>query len=152
MNSSGSITSSTFSSFSFVSSSSRSLMTSSVLIELHCCGAEGPEDWRLASWTKSDITHMGGVPSSCCIKNSKVSRFMGSGSLCGIAGSVLPGKAHPGVWNEGCGPLLIAKFQENMLILISAQFGLAVIQLLGLCFSFSLCCGMRRQSYGGYKS
>ncbi|XP_059616981.1 CD63 antigen [Phlebotomus argentipes] len=82
--------------------------------ELKCCGIQGPSDWQ-------QVFHNTTLPTSCCIEmpvnvNQCTKEF---------------------AMKDGCMPELLALLQKNALILAGVGIGIAVVQLLAVCFA---CC------------
>lgn len=118
-----------------------------VQTKLQCCGADQPTDWRHSYWENRDMPdRINHVPASCCIDGG----IEGSG-ICEVIGPWVDGE-HRAVWKQGCGDKLLEELQRHILLVIGVALGIAGIELLSMCFSLVLCCGMMKQSHGGYKS
>uniref|UniRef100_A0A1L8DK60 Tetraspanin n=2 Tax=Nyssomyia neivai TaxID=330878 RepID=A0A1L8DK60_9DIPT len=82
--------------------------------ELSCCGIQGPRDWQ-------QVFHNSSLPNSCCVQMPTTV------SECTIEHSL----------QDGCMHKLLSLLQHNALILGGVGIGIAVVQLLAVCFA---CC------------
>ncbi|GAB0099728.1 Tetraspanin [Sergentomyia squamirostris] len=91
--------------------------------ELKCCGIQGPSDWE-------QVFHNSTLPNSCCEEIPfNISECTKEHAL-----------------NSGCMPKLLELLRKNALILAGVGIGIAIVQLLAVCFA---CCLSRafKQNY-----
>ncbi|XP_010131678.1 PREDICTED: tetraspanin-8 [Buceros rhinoceros silvestris] len=96
--------------------------------EYQCCGLlNGPEDWG-----KNFNTPLGGTEiCECELKNP-------SSDIC----TSYQGRY---IYKTPCGEVLIKYIKDHLLIITGIAFGLAVIEILGLAFSMSLYCQIKKK-------
>lgn len=119
---------------------------------LNCCGAIGPDDWNNSRWQNSSSGHYGHLPGSCCLaRHGQRTSVPNMSAMCSYSKRKASTKrvAH---WTEGCSEKVIAQFNKRLFIFGLAALSLTGVQMLSLFFSIALCCGLCRQSAGGYKS
>lgn len=89
--------------------------------ELECCGTNGPEDWK-------QIFHNNTLPTACC-----VALPVGQDN-CDLEHS----------YTKGCMPKLLHLFESNALIIAGVGVGIALVQLIGVCYACCLYRAFRR--------
>jgi len=89
--------------------------------EMSCCGIKGPADYQ-------QVFHNNTLPNSCCDK------FPTESNKCTFD------FAH----KEGCMPKLLHFFESKSLILAGVGIGIALIQLIGVCYACCLYRAFRR--------
>jgi len=97
--------------------------------ELKCCGVEG-----YMNWNSTAFSHGTDVPDSCCKTY---------GENCGRNVLVSP-DAPQRIYVEGCLDKLNTKIEHNVGVVSGSGVGVAVIQLIGICFACMLSCAIRR--------
>jgi len=91
-----------------------------VQTELTCCGIKGPDDYR-------KVFHNDTLPNSCCV-------HFETKDVCTQQNAI----------QDGCLPILLKFFKSRALILGGVGIGIAVIQLLGVCYACCLYRSFRR--------
>lgn len=89
--------------------------------ELECCGANGPSDWQ-------QVFHNASLPAACC-KEIPVSQVE-----CDMSHA----------FTAGCMPKLLDLFESKSLILAGMGVGVALVQLIGVCYACCLYRAFRR--------
>jgi len=89
--------------------------------EMHCCGIKGPADYQ-------QVFHNMTLPNSCCIK------FAPNSSVCTQQNAI----------QEGCMPIMLHFFESKSLILAGVGIGIALVQLIGVCYACCLYRAFRR--------
>lgn len=115
---------------------------------LDCCGAKGPSDWNRSAWQNSTSGRQGQLPGSCC--RFRTGQRTSVPNMCSHVRK--PGGKAVKYSNEGCGEKIIKQFNNRLFVVGLVALSLTGIQMLSLFFSIALCCGLCRQSAGGYKS
>lgn len=111
--------------------------------DLHCCGANKPEDWADSNFNKlrtniklfDTITQSAGVyevPESCCKNPESCIRVPLKGGFFGES-----------IYSKGCIDAMEDFIKSNLNIVVGIGIGLGVIQILGLIFSIVLCCAIK---------
>ncbi|NXK89848.1 TSN8 protein, partial [Formicarius rufipectus] len=96
--------------------------------ENKCCGLfNGPEDWG------NNFNNPSGSNKVCQCEIKKESK-----DLCTMFQDRL-------VYKTPCGKVIVKLLKDNLLIVMGIAFGLAVIEMLGLVFSMSLYCQIKRK-------
>ncbi|KGL73230.1 Tetraspanin-8, partial [Tinamus guttatus] len=96
--------------------------------EYQCCGLlKGPEDWG-----KNFYVSINNYKACECAKENQLT------DLC----TYYQGRY---IYKEHCGDKLISILEDNMIIIMGLTFGVAVIEILGLVFSMSLYCQIKRK-------
>lgn len=115
---------------------------------LKCCGAKGPLDWNRSAWQNSTSGRQGQLPGSCCLFH--IGQRTSVPKTCSHVRKPV-GKA-ANYSSDGCGEKIIKQFNNRLFMVGLVALSLTGIQMLSLFFSIALCCGLCRQSAGGYKS
>jgi hypothetical protein len=131
---------------------------------LICCGGVDAYDWSWSAWsnqTNTDSRHhtrLFRVPVSCCVNRTSPSATLVATVTSGmispneqILQPVCISKQTVAV-HRGCGTALLDWLNAQLLTFAVAMLALLGVQFISLCLSLVLCCGMRRQSAGGYKT
>jgi len=114
-----------------------------------CCGViDGPEEWQYSSWGK---THQEPVPITCCVltNTDRIDEVpvAKNETLCYSYATnqtdTTTGKEY--VHYEGCKPQLEDWVVGHAAILIGVAFGLAIVQIFGICFACMVSKSVRSQ-------
>lgn len=89
--------------------------------EMHCCGIKGPADYQ-------PIFHNSSLPNSCCTK------FPQNSNVC----------TQENALRDGCMPKLLHFLESKSLILAGVGIGIALVQLIGVCYACCLYRAFRR--------
>ncbi|XP_053383672.1 tetraspanin-18-like [Mercenaria mercenaria] len=104
-----------------------------VQIELECCGATGPEDYRYSRW-KNETRPETDYPDTCCVLMSKEAAVPEPSNklLChfGTAGFY---------FETGCYDKMIGWFQDNSMYIIASAGAVFVIEVVGFVSAFIIC-------------
>ncbi|KAK0397768.1 hypothetical protein QR680_002260 [Steinernema hermaphroditum] len=103
-----------------------------------CCGINKADDWDMniyfnASATALKSEEAGGVPFSCCISKDPLQNF-----ACGHRVRLNRERASNSIYTEGCLPKLQQWLDSNILIVCTVTVGIAIIQILSICFAQDL--------------
>ncbi|TMS37338.1 hypothetical protein L596_004291 [Steinernema carpocapsae] len=103
-----------------------------------CCGINKADDWDMniyfnASARALKSEEAGGVPFSCCISNDPLQNF-----ACGHRVRLDRERANNAIYTEGCLPKLQQWLDNNILIVCTVTVGIAIIQILSICFAQDL--------------
>ncbi|EDO38288.1 predicted protein [Nematostella vectensis] len=111
--------------------------------EFKCCGAKGINDWDKNIYfnCSSPGSEACGVPYSCCIKDT-INRQCGYG----IRKSGTPTSDQSKIiFIGGCVNAVKDWFKSNMIIIGGAAVGIALLQIMGICFANSLISDIKMQ-------
>ncbi|XP_053384589.1 tetraspanin-18-like [Mercenaria mercenaria] len=104
-----------------------------VQIELECCGATGPEDYKNSRWTNETRPETD-YPDTCCVLMSKEAAVPEPSNklLChfGTAGFY---------FETGCYDKMIGWFQDNSMYIIASAGAVFVIEVVGFVSAFIIC-------------
>ncbi|KAG4070067.1 hypothetical protein HA402_013727 [Bradysia odoriphaga] len=89
--------------------------------EMHCCGIKGPADYQ-------PIFQNNSLPNSCCTK------FPPNSNVC----------TQQNALQDGCMPKLLHFLESKSLILAGVGIGIALVQLIGVCYACCLYRAFRR--------
>ncbi|GLH15270.1 hypothetical protein R5R35_011976 [Gryllus longicercus] len=130
---------------------SRTVTIDTIQRELHCCGAEGPSDWKHSKYdvqsTKSElslaVSALGinfNIPSSCC-------RHEGSDACRVSQGGGYTSIVNPEIYSEGCIDKLIDILRTYATVVTAVGITICVLEIIGLVFSLLLCCAIRNTDH-----
>lgn len=119
---------------------------------LHCCGADGPNDWQSSVYNNVDRSSVVNiaisklnvgykVPESCCIERLSIedcNKTRNEGR------SILTTSTD--IYTEGCSDKLINEVKRNTVLLYAISATIVGIEILALLFAVFLCCAIRRKS------
>jgi len=116
---------------------------------LHCCGADGPEDWAESKYGKGkgEAREIGigmakeelpfSIPNSCCKEAGNRdchARILGKEARAGA------------FFTAGCTQSLVKVLGDHLMYILAAGAGVLLIELLGVSLSLCLCCTLARFS------
>jgi tetraspanin-18 len=105
--------------------------------ELHCCGVEGSDDFKLASEFIKYTNENGDgqvVPESCCRLDGKTALFKPADENCIYAPTT-----SNSYMNKGCYQTVYDHLISRLNIVIGVVVGVVAVQFLGIIFAFCLC-------------
>ncbi|XP_048760707.2 tetraspanin-5-like isoform X2 [Ostrea edulis] len=110
---------------------------------LKCCGVKSYADWELNRYfncsSKGSIDACG-VPFSCCKPTGDVIK----NRHCGF-GMIINTDRETKIYTEGCIPSGEKWLETNLIPVASVAVGIAVLQILGICFASILRCDVKAQ-------
>ncbi|XP_077294110.1 tetraspanin 96F [Arctopsyche grandis] len=142
---------------------SRTMAFDAIQRGLKCCGANGPNDWSGSLYSKNMATKTeeGGLVSGLeslvdslglSAGGGKISEYIMPPSCCTMEGtlcetsrrSLLTASINPLIHSTGCIDRVLEAISSNMNIVIGVGIGVAVLEILALVFSITLCCAVNR--------
>lgn len=128
---------------------SRTVTIDTIQREFHCCGAEGPADWKHSKYDQQSSKGDGilslaasavgvnfNIPSSCCRdEGSDLCKVSQRGGYTSYVNSE--------IYSEGCIDKLIEILRAYATVVTAVGITIGVLEVVGLVFSLLLCCAIR---------
>jgi CD63 antigen len=106
--------------------------------KLTCCGIFTPKDWLLNN-EQFNATYS--VPDSCC-KNART-----TGCGYGVLSPNSTKHQKASIYSLGCVEDLIMEIEGHIIITVAVGFCFALMQVLGICATFSFACSIHKMGY-----